>query len=189
MPNSRILGVLAIATLACSRPATQPPDEALREADVGLAQAIAAARDHVPNGAVFDADFEVGRRGPVYEVELLDGEEVYEVYVDSEDGRVIAHEIQVGDDELAEARAAFAYLQAAEVSFAEAIAAAERELEGIAVEAEITKQGYVVAVLTDRGGYRAVVDSRDGSIVSTAAAEAEPEADPDDPADDDDDSY
>lgn len=195
MPELRslILAALAVASLACSRPPTQNPDEALREADIGLAQAIAVARDLIPHGAVLDAEFEVGRRGPVYEVELLYGAAVYEVYVDPNSGEVVYYENEFGDEELDEARAAFEHLERAEASFAEAIAAAERELGGTAFEAEIGAQGYVVAVLTEQGPYQAILDSHDAAILGTSeiahGPEIETEADLDDPAVDEDDLY
>ncbi|MCA9700316.1 MAG: PepSY domain-containing protein, partial [Myxococcales bacterium] len=90
-----ILAPLALATLAvfaCDHQGSDDPatgaEQDLRSAKIDLARAIAVARDTVAGGQVVEAEFEQHQGEGVYEVVLLVGEEVVEVWIDPEDGKV-----------------------------------------------------------------------------------------------------
>ena len=58
-------------------------------AKVSLTQAISVAEQHAA-GKATKAEFERGKQGPLYEVQVVSGSKVYDVRVDAEQGTVLA---------------------------------------------------------------------------------------------------
>ena len=69
---------------------------AIRDARIGLAQAIEAAEKHV-GGKASKAEYEKHRGKPVFDVEVVKGNQVVDVKVDPADGRVVASTIDRED--------------------------------------------------------------------------------------------
>lgn len=182
-------------------PACDPGDDAqslrqqlefeLSEAEVSLAEAIAAAEAAVPGATVIEADFDLEDGQAVYDIELyLDGVE-HEVHVSPTDASIVEIEqeaLDAGDATEAEAAAA---LVLASPGWAALIAAAEAEVGGIAFEAEADGEDglFEVELLAadaiwevELDGAGAVVDSE---IEDDEDWEAEEESEDDDDGDDD----
>lgn len=62
---------------------------AAASAKVSLTQAISVAEQHAA-GKATKAEFERGKPGPLYEVEVVSGSKVFDVKVDAEQGTVLA---------------------------------------------------------------------------------------------------
>ena len=62
---------------------------AIASAKIPLAQAVAAAEQHV-NGKAAKAEYEQSKQGWVYDVEVVSGAKVFDVKVDPNKGTVIA---------------------------------------------------------------------------------------------------
>lgn len=161
---------LALFAFGCDDDSSTSPDDALREAKTDLAGAIATAEREEPTGVVVEAEFEQRGDAAVFEVALLVGDEVREVFVDPADGKVIATEVDPED--LEEARASAALLATAQIGMREAIAAARRAADGSAFEIEIDADGFEVLVLGDGGAATVVELGFDGAVVATRAHES-----------------
>ena len=85
--------ITAAALLACGTtgPAASTENDALAAASakVSLSQAIGVAEQRAA-GKATKAEFERGKQGPVYEVEVVSGSKVFDVKVDFEQGTVLA---------------------------------------------------------------------------------------------------
>lgn len=71
---------------------------AIAQAKVSLAQAVNAAEQTV-SGKATHAEFEKGKTGWVYKVEIVDGTKVFDVTVDANKGTVISSTVDLEDDE------------------------------------------------------------------------------------------
>jgi uncharacterized membrane protein YkoI len=161
---------LTLLAFGCDDDSSTSPDDALREAKTDLAGAIATAERAEPTGVVVEAEFEQRDDAAVYEVALLVGDEVREVFVNPADGKVIATEADPED--LEEARASAAVLGTAKIGMREAIAAAMRAADGSAFEIEVDADGFEVLVLGDGGAATVVELALDGAVVATRPHES-----------------
>ena len=90
-----IASITAAALLACGTPwawaAARTENDALAAASakVSLTPAISVAEQHAA-GKATKAEFERGKQGPLYEVEVVSGSKVFDVRVDAEQGTVLA---------------------------------------------------------------------------------------------------
>ncbi len=95
---------LAAATLAAVGSATlvfaaQSPENdalAITKTAISLTQAIAAAEQHV-GGKASQAELETSKSGYVFEVEVVKGNEVFDVEIDAKDAHVIASVLDKND--------------------------------------------------------------------------------------------
>ena len=90
-PVQSIACVVLVACGATAAFAAGAENDALAavNAKVSLTKAIAAAEQHAA-GKATKAEFERGKQGPVYEVEVVSGGKVFDVKVDAEQGTVVA---------------------------------------------------------------------------------------------------
>jgi len=198
--RSAVAPTLAIATLAVvatscdedNTTTTSSPQDSVREATVGLGDAIAAAQDKVGSGTTVAAEYELGKSGATFEVEILVDGEVREVLVDPSDGRVL--EVKVDPEDLKWATAAAARLGAAGTTLAKAVEIAEAETNGTAHEVELGKDGIKVEVLTADTRVEVKIALDDGHVVAVEEAGTgfrsagdEDDEDEDEGEDDDDD--
>lgn len=183
-PWSLVLA-LSLGVFACDEGSdpTSSPDDSLRAAKIGMSEAIAAAERELAGGVPVEGEFELGRDGAVFEVEILVDGEVHEVLIDPSDGRVLG--VELDPEDLAEAIATAARLADARLSLAEAIAIAERETSGTVFEIEVGDEGFELAVLTDAGPLELILSTSDGAVLSNEAAAAGPENELDDDEEDD----
>lgn len=86
-----ILAAFLVAGTAATVFAAGAENDALAAANakVSLTQAITAAEQHAA-GKATKAEFEHGKQGPVYEVEVVSGSKVFDVRVDADKGSVIS---------------------------------------------------------------------------------------------------
>ncbi|MCE1249481.1 MAG: PepSY domain-containing protein [Comamonadaceae bacterium] len=104
MRHHTISLTLLAAVLAASGAATYAAQHeagndalAAAQAPITLTQAIAAAEQHV-NGKAAKAEFERGKHGAAhYEVEVVQGTQVFDVQVDAHKGTVIASQLDRHD--------------------------------------------------------------------------------------------
>jgi uncharacterized membrane protein YkoI len=173
---SAVAPTLAVATLAVaattcdedSTTTTSSPQDSVREAEVGLGDAIAAAQDRVGSGITVAAEYELSKDGAEFEVEILVDGEVREVLVDPSDGRVL--EVKVDPEDLKWATAAAARLAASDTTLAKAVEIAEVETNGTAYEVELGKDGIKVEVLTGDARVEVKIALEDGHVVAVEEA-------------------
>ena len=108
-------------------------DRAVAKAATSLLQAIDAAQEKMPGGRPFAASSELRRGKLVYAIDVLAGDDVTEVRVDAETGKIKPDEDDDDDDELDEVSKAVAR---SSITLKKAIKAALKRVEdGIALEA------------------------------------------------------
>jgi uncharacterized membrane protein YkoI len=154
-----VLGIAAV--LVATGPVWADEDDA-REmqrataaAKVMLAQAIEIAEREVSGGKAVEVKLEWKRNGPRIEVELVAGNMWKEVEIDAVTGRVLKVIDEPADerDEQEELKRDKENVQAATVGFTDAIATAEKDAGGKAVDVELTttagKPTYKIKLLVD----------------------------------------
>ena len=83
------LAVLSGVAIAAKNMENDAIGKTIGKATVSLAQATAAAEQHV-NGRAVRAEFENSRQGWIYDVEVVSGAKVFDVRIDAEKGSVIS---------------------------------------------------------------------------------------------------
>ncbi|MGN8157847.1 PepSY domain-containing protein [Salinisphaera sp. SWV1] len=95
MPRVRTLTALAVtlatiaATAAYASAGNENDATAVANARVSLSQAVQTAEQHV-HGRASKAEYEHTREGWAYDVEVVNGQKVFDVKVDARDGSVLA---------------------------------------------------------------------------------------------------
>ncbi|MCC6867498.1 MAG: PepSY domain-containing protein [Burkholderiales bacterium] len=85
-----VAALAATATVAYAAKGNGENDAlAVAQAKVSIVQAIAAAEQHA-GGKAAKVEFEHGRKGVYYEVEVVSGAKVFDVKVDADSGAVIS---------------------------------------------------------------------------------------------------
>jgi hypothetical protein len=177
MASARLIPCTALALLAFGCVSRNRLDDVIGcddgpgpdEARIDLADAIAAAEREHPTALVVEAELGQGSFAPIYEVALLVGDEVHEVFVDAADGKVIT--TAVDPEDLEQARASAALLHAAKIGMRQAIATAERFAGGSALEIAVDADGFEVLVLRGAGAPTMIELGFDGAVMGTRAHE------------------
>lgn len=136
------------------------------ETDTALAQSAIAAQDAVAraekdSGAhAHNLDLDMYRGRAVYEIELFDDKQEYEIRVDAVSGEIISRKSEY-DDELP---------RIAAISLQQAIATAERELGGKVVDAEREGRSsglvYEIKLVKEDGSrIHADISAEDGKVL------------------------
>lgn len=149
------------------------PDEpfahpALQGVELDLLEAIERAEALHPAGVTVEAEFARQDGIPIYEVDLLDASEVYEISIDARDGAVL--DMLTDPEDLPEAEAAAAALAASSVSLGDALERAELETGGFPIKVEVEDgQAIEVVVIVEQEVISLTVSLEDGSIRETGA--------------------
>lgn len=187
MASVAAAAALAFATASCDEDGsnTSTPHDSVQEATVGLGDAIAAAEREIGGGTTVAAEYEIGKDGSSFEVEILVDGEVREVFIDPSDGRVL--EVKVDPEDLKWATAAAARLASAGITLAKAVAIAEAEAHGTAYEVGLSKAGVEVEVLSGDDRIEVEIALADGHVIAAEPDEGGFRSDDDDDDDDEDD--
>ncbi|HWB76022.1 MAG TPA: PepSY domain-containing protein [Nannocystaceae bacterium] len=168
MKTLAVLSLLALSLTACDQQAGPTPTErigmAIDEADISLAEAIAAAQAE-SGGVAIDAELEPEHGIDVYRVELMSDAGQRRVDISPEDASVLrSRDASSGNDEENAAAAALA----TGVDWAMLIAAAEAEVSGIAfeIEADGSEGVFDVELLAD-GVVWELELSADGTVLKS----------------------
>jgi uncharacterized membrane protein YkoI len=169
-------------------PATQPDAATQLQADINeveslkvtLADAIAAAQ-RASHGKAMDASIEVENGRPVYRILTYAAGKIWEGTVDADTAAVLGEAKTVDTSTLdPQDQEEIAALDAARVSLAGAVGAAEKKVGGRAVDAGLEGQNgkvvYVAEVLKGREMHRVAVDPESGEAVALAVDPLVPEA-------------
>lgn len=81
--------VLATTATAYATKATEIGSQAIADAKVSLTQAITIAEQNA-NGKATRAELETGKKGTVYDIEVISGTKKMDVQVDAQSGAVLA---------------------------------------------------------------------------------------------------
>lgn len=181
--TSLFMLALTLCPLACGGAAS---DESTRidnlmsgieASKISLAEAVATAREGYPEASVWKGEFEVEEGDAVFEVVVVNGGEGIELQIDPQSGEII--ETEAEDDKVPAACAL-------DITLDEAIAIAEAEVGGDAVEfdslagADNAEDGEParceidVTILKD-GAFIEVELAADGAIVEVSDADDEDE--------------
>ena len=170
--------------IGCESNETQYPSSArLTDVQVSLPEAVETALADVGEGMAVEAELEAADREPRWDIDVLVGDVVTEVFIDAVNGRVV--QVREEPEDLEDAKVAATALAEGAVSLADAAAAAEESTGGFAVEVEVDVEDaeppiIEVVVVTDDGAVLVGVALADGSIdeVEPGAGVDEEETEP-----------
>lgn len=146
------------------------------DAKISLAQAVAAAEQHT-GGRAIKIEMERGRDGYVYEVKTAFQGKLTTVFVSPADGKVVRVDERGMIEKVLdrEDRNEIASIVAAPTTLGAAIATAEQQAGGKAVEAAVEHEngtfGFEIEVAKDGDVKRVFIDAASGQVVKMAAAE------------------
>ncbi len=154
---------------------------------ISMTRAIEIAMKRIPNLQPVEAEVEMDKSGPVFEVEFASDSKMIEVKINGVTGEIIEVEKEDDPEEAGEFQKALA---AAKIDLAKAIAIAEKEVGGFVFEAEIEMEddeGCVIEVGTVADGVvkEVEIDAATGKVIEI---EVEDDDDDDHDHDDDDDN-
>ena len=70
----------------------------MKQAKVTLTRAMQKAAQSL-NGKVISAEFELEKGKPVYDIKVVKGNQIYDVSIDANTGKVLSSQVDVGDDD------------------------------------------------------------------------------------------
>ena len=145
-------------------------------AKISMTQAVEIALKEVPEAKAFEAELEMEKGVPVYEIELLAGDAVKEVEINGITGKVI--EVEDEDEEAEEMAEIKEALAAAKITLGQALDIAGREVKGgLAYEAELEmedgKPVYEVELVADGKFKEVEIDAVTGKVLEVEDEQAE----------------
>jgi len=170
---------LALTAAAAAAEPSHPMAELEKSAAlarVSLAAAIETARAKVAHGSVVEAALAADASSPQFEIYLLTHDAGMMVRIDAVSGGALGVEQEAPCDDDADVRAsAIRALGMAKVSFAEAIAMAEKHVAGsralsVAIDMEHGTAYYTTDLLHSGGLTQARIDAVHGKVIATADA-------------------
>lgn len=149
---------------------------AVLSAKTSVSQAIAAAEQQT-GGRAMKVDVGHEKGGYQYEIKIVSKDKVSEVFVDPASGKITRTDdegliAKVFDNE---DQAEFAKLAASPVTLASAVATAEKEIGGKAIEAAFENEDgnmqFEVEVAKDKAVQKVMIDATSGKVVKVSASE------------------
>jgi uncharacterized membrane protein YkoI len=153
-----------------TRPASKAELDAFAKAKISVAEAIAAAANHVKGGTVFEATFDAVGGPPAYKVKAYQNNAVWEGVVDAQTGAVIGNGTTTPESQLdAEDQAEIAGLKRAATSLPQAVAIAEKRAAGKAMAAGLEETAgkivYEIVLVKNGATRKVVVDPMNGTVI------------------------
>ena len=153
-----------------TRSASKAELDAFAKAKISVADAIAAAANHVKGGTVFEATFDAVGGPPAYKVKAYQNNAVWEGVVDAQTGAVIGNGTTTPESQLdAEDQAEIAGLKRAATSLPQAVAIAEKRAAGKAMAAGLEETAgkivYEIVLVKNGATRKVVVDPMNGTVI------------------------